>query len=146
LLGLAIMLYSMQAPRAFALLVRAAPALNPMERQLFTESILQHGRAAYLRREHHDWQVRVLARIDRARPIARRMKASPEALKRIFADILVPGTIDGMMVDLLDLPPDQPGAQTDAARLRAALGSMLRAEPEPRPSWLDPKDPWPPKN
>jgi hypothetical protein len=145
-LGLVFMMYSMQAPRALALLLRAVPALSPSERAIFPESILQRGRALYLRREHHDWQMRVLGRIDRARPIATKMKASPEALKRTFAKILVPGKMEGMTVDMLNLPPDQPNAQTDPGRLRAALGHLLFAEPETRPYWLDPNDPWPPKN
>src|SRR5579864_2632444 len=134
-LGMAYIVYSMQAPRALALLLRAVPPLTASERRLFPHSNLQRERAIFLRREAHDRQERVLARIDLCRPIARRLRASPEALRRTFADLLVPGTIEGAMVDLLNLPPDQPDAQTDPVVLRSALGNLLRAEPESRPSW-----------
>jgi hypothetical protein len=143
-LGLAYMLYSMQVPRALAIVLRGVPPIAASERQIFPDPILQRQRAMFLRKASHERQERVLARIDLARPIARRMRASPEALRRTFANVLVPGKIEGMMVDLLNLPPDQPNAQTDPARLRSALGHLLLTEPEPRPFWLDPKDPWPP--
>jgi hypothetical protein len=143
-LGIVCVLYSIQAPRALAILLRAVPPLSRSEQPMFPDSSLQRVRAKILRSETHDHQIRALARIDLARPIARRLRASPEALRKTFADVLVPGTIEGSMVELLDLPPVQENPETNPARLRSALGHLLRREPETRPFWLNAKESWPP--
>ncbi|HEV3167098.1 MAG TPA: hypothetical protein VGZ22_24025 [Isosphaeraceae bacterium] len=147
-LALASVLYFMQAPRALAILLRSAPPLSKSEQRMFPILSLQRTRAMYFRNQSHDRQVRALARTDLARPIAMRLGASPEALRHTFGHLMVPGTFAGQdtcdMVGLLHLPPQEPKAQPDAARIRAALGHLLSTESEPRPIWLDPKDPWPP--
>jgi hypothetical protein len=43
---------------------------------------------------------------------------------------------------LLDIP--ERGKQADPAVVRRALGAFYAVQPEPRPSWIPPNEPWPP--
>ena len=47
-------------------------------------------------------------------------------------------------VVLLDLPAH--GRRLDPAEIRAALGEYFEPDKEPRPHWIAPDEPWPPKD
>jgi hypothetical protein len=148
-LGLVVLLVQMQAPHVERTLIQGAPAMTASEVRQFPIPELQRLRAIYFKEHERDRQVRALARLDKAEPLIRRLGAGPVALHHVFGRVLVPGVPEYQLSSdafrLLVLPPDDPNSSPDPVRLRAALGDLLRPESEPRPIWLDPGDPWPPR-
>ena len=106
-------------------------------------------RALYTKEEFVLRQTRTLARLSRANDVALRLKVGPEALRAIYGRLLVPGLPEKQLqsdaVGLLRLPPDDLSKTVDVARVRNALDDLFREEPEPRPFFVDPREPWPRK-
>jgi hypothetical protein len=69
-----------------------------------------------------------------------------DALRTSLGRVLGPGMpsyvphIDAL--NLLALP--ELDAEADTERVRSAILPLLAPEPEPRPPWLRPDEPWPP--
>jgi hypothetical protein len=83
---------------------------------------------------HAEWQRKHLVKLEQAEATARRLGIGRDAIHRVFGRLDVPPNLpmlcDGL--DLLDLAPA--GPETDADRIRRALGQYLRVSPEPQPS------------
>jgi hypothetical protein len=130
-----------------ARLVAEAYPLTASERERFPTPRLQRLRARYLNTEQAAWQRRFLARLDRAEATARELSMGRAVIRRALGPVLGPGMptnipqIDG--VNLLALPESE--GRADLERVRSTLLPILTPEPEPRPSWLRPDEPWPPK-
>ncbi|MBX6315065.1 MAG: hypothetical protein IRY99_19445 [Isosphaeraceae bacterium] len=116
--------------------------LTEAEQKLFPIPELRRLRAVYLWGERADRQRRHLARLDHAQEIARRMGVGREALVQVFGRVLWPDPPVIEDANLLDLP--WKGTETDPERIRQTLGDAFALEPEPKPPWLDPRQPWPP--
>jgi hypothetical protein len=137
----------LQTPRVRARLVAEAYPLTASERERFPTPRLQRLRARYLNTEQAAWQRRFLAWLDRAEATARELSMGRAVIRRALGPVLGPGMptnipqIDG--VNLLALPESE--GRADLERVRSTLLPILTPEPEPRPSWLRPDEPWPPK-
>jgi hypothetical protein len=149
---LALVLVVLNRPRVDALVRNSAPALLPSERELFMTDRLQTLRASALLVNQADWQRQYLRRLDRAEPVARRLRIGRDAIRAAFGHLWVPGAIGGYpppgqfelydVAGLLDIPDR--GRALDLTTVRAALGPFLDPEKEPRPDWIGSKEPWPP--
>ena len=137
----------LQSPRAERILLQYAPPLSPSEAKFFLIAELQRFRALYFREESLNRQIRALARLEKANPVAARLKLGPKTLRRIYGRVLMPGIPENQLASdifsLLKLPPDDPALPVDVGRVRLALDDLFRAENEPRPPWLSPTEPWP---
>lgn len=147
--GLVLVLLGLHAPRIERRLIADGPPLTRAEiepRELFPIPWLQRLRAVYFLGDEAGRQRRALARLDRAEAIARDLGFGRAAIRRAFGRVLVPGwppqIADADALDLLDLP--EHGPVLDPRPIRAALAPWLAPEPERRPEWLRPADPWPP--
>ncbi len=138
---------TLQTPRATRLFVASVPPLTASERQQFPVLSLQRSRAIYLAAEQAERQRKALARLDRAEAIAKELGLGRGDIRRVFGRIVLPGWPEQVRhhdaVDFLDLPDADQG--TDPARVRQGLRLLLTPEPEPRPPWLAPGEPWPPE-
>jgi hypothetical protein len=131
-------------PRVDAMFIKGVSRMSDFEREkMFLIPKLQRLRAVYLADERAARQRRHLARLDQAQEVARHRGIGREALRRVFGRVLwpEPPVIDD--ADLLDLP--RHGPETSPATIRRAVGPAFVLEPEPRPPWLPPEEPWPPK-
>jgi hypothetical protein len=137
-----------QAPRAERQFIAKGPAMTPGEARLFPIPELQRLRALSLAGEHRERQLRALARLDKAESLARRLGVGRGALREAFGRLRIPGlrAHEGLpdALDLLSLPRDDRAAPADVWRLRATFDDLIRPEPQWRPPWLLPSDPWPP--
>jgi hypothetical protein len=119
------------------------PILLPSEHKRFPVPALLTLRTSALVRERASWQRRHLTKLAQAETVARRLGIGREAISRAFGRVLAPDLPDVYdAVGLLDIP--RIGTETDPAVLRQALGPLLAVEPEPRPEWISPSEPWPP--
>jgi hypothetical protein len=145
--GVVVVMALMQVPRAERQFIQEAPALTPSETGFFLIPELQRLRQVYLKGQDHERQVRALARLDQVQLLAWRLNAGREALHRVFGHVLIPGLTAQQdladAIDLLILPPDDPTAAPDPARLHAAFDDLLRPEPEVHPPWIPPDEHWP---
>ncbi len=147
---LALLLIALNRPRVDALVRASVPALLPSERKRFPIVKLQTMRANAILYEQARWQRLYLRRLDRAEQVARRLGLSRDDIRRAFGHQWVPASGRGAPLQpnlydaaaLLDLP--EHGRTLDAANVYHALKEYLVADPEPRPEWLEPDDPWPP--
>jgi predicted outer membrane lipoprotein len=152
-LGLALLtlaLIVLNRPRVDALIRGTCPPLLPSERVKFKITRLQTMRANTLLSLRVDWQRNYLRRLDQVEPIARRLGVGQDGIRAAFGHIYIPAATGRLLLSqrelydvaaILDLPPR--GRPMDPAAIRAVLGPFLRPEPEPRPPWLEPGDPWP---
>lgn len=137
------LLCQMQSPRAQRLLLSGAPPLTDVERRKFAIPELQRLRAMYFRENHHDRQIRQLARLGSAERICRKLGIGPASIRSAYGRILIPGIPelqrDTDAVSIMDLPRER--AAVDPLRVRDELGDLLLPEPEPTPPWMDPNNP-----
>jgi hypothetical protein len=109
---------------------------------------LQRLRALYFRIEQRDRQSRALARFDQLDRLARSQRVTPAQLSRHFGEVVLPGAFphqpDFDTFDLLTprLPGDEASSNAPVP-LGPAYERLIHREPEPRPTWLNPDDPWP---
>ncbi|MGC8641503.1 MAG: hypothetical protein ACP5XB_16685 [Isosphaeraceae bacterium] len=145
IIGLLLLMNVLNRPRVDLLWRNWVPALLPIERQreMFPILSLQTMRASVLLLDRADWQRRHLRRLDQAQKVARRLGIGREAIHSALGRLdmpLLPDVYDAL--GLLDLP--EQGSVTNPDQVRRALEPFLFKEPEPRPFWLPPTEPWPP--
>lgn len=117
-----------------------APAMLPSERFGFPERLWVQ-RDNYLFQEQSERQYRHLLKLERVEAIARAQGIGLDELHAAFGRLaapLIPGIYDA--AGLLDVP--EHGKPVDPAT-RPFLATLLTVEPEPKPTWLRPDDPWP---
>jgi hypothetical protein len=145
-LGVVLVALVLQTPRVRARLVASAPAMSASESSRFPTPLLQRLRARYLDAEWVAWQRRFLERLDRVEAAARRSGATRAEVRKALGRVIAPGMPSQLpwldSISLLALPESgdhgsEPG--------RALTLAPIEVEPEPRPAWLPPGDPWPPK-
>jgi hypothetical protein len=150
-LALASALVVLNRPRVESLVRASVPDLLPSEREMYPLPRLQTLRADVLLEDRADWQRGYLRRLDRAQEVARRLGVSRDALHSLMGHPWVSGAVRDVPQDLaneydaiglLDLP--EHGPTTDYVALVQALLAYFIPEPEPRPSWIAPNEPWPP--
>ena len=118
------------------------PPLAPSELDKFPVTSLKLERARYLAVERNEWQARYLARLDAVENTAKQHRISRQALQDVFGQFEGPGTLPGVDIfTFLNLP--EGGAPSDVAAIHRLLDWCIVTEPEPRPPWLNPTDPWP---
>jgi hypothetical protein len=146
-LALASALFVLQTPLAEARLLGDVYPLSESERERLPTRKLQRLRARYLTSEVAARQERFLARLDGAERAALRLGVGRDAIRRAFGRVVGPGmpehVTDLDASDLMALPRE--GRPLDPVRVRSALADWLATEPQPRPAWLRPGEPWPPK-
>jgi hypothetical protein len=121
-----------------------APALLPSERERFPVPWLQTLRTNAVAGNRASWQRRHLRKLEQVEAVGRRLGIGSDAIHRVFGRLPAPDLPEVYdAVDLLDLP--HTGPETDAVRIHRALGPLLVVEPEPRPEWIEPGEPWPPE-
>lgn len=139
-------------PRVDVLIRGTAPSMSAWERDYFKIDRLQTMRASLLRIERAAWQRRYLRRLDQAEAVARRLGIGREEIRSAFGHVFIPASTGRLLLlqrdhydvaAILDLPDR--GRVTDLSAIRSAMARYLIAEPEPRPQWLPPSDPWPPE-
>jgi hypothetical protein len=121
-----------------------AAALLPSERERFPVPWLQTLRTNAVVGNRAAWQRRHLMKLEQVEAVGQRLGIGRDAIHRVFGRLPAPDLPEAYdAVDLLDLP--RTGPETDAVRIRRALGPLLVVEPEPRPEWIAPGEPWPPE-
>ena len=139
----------MQAPRAERFFIAKMPPMTPSEAKLFLIPEAQRDRALFLNALHREQQDRALARLDKVRSLSLRQKIGRQALHDAFGRLKIPGlqAHAGLpdAFDLLSLPRDGRPVPAEAMPLRDTFDDLIRPEPEQRPYWLTPSDPWPPQ-
>jgi hypothetical protein len=144
LLAFTAVLIALNRPRVETLWLNTAPEMTATEKLRFPIFSLQQMRCNLVVLDQAAHQRRHLGRLDLAERTARTMGAGLDVVRAAFGRLdapLLPNAYDA--VDLLDLPAQ--GRPLDPARVRQALAPYLFDEPLPRPAWLDPSEPWPPK-
>ncbi len=153
-LGLALMalvLVMLNRPRVDAMIRGTCPPLLPSELAQFKIPRLQTMRADLLIANRVEWQRRYLRRLDSVEPVARRLGIGQDGIRAAFGHIFIPASTGRLLfaqrelydvAAILDLPAKGRPMHPDA--IRAALGSYLHADPEPRPSWIARSERWPP--
>jgi len=133
-------------PRAERLFLAEVPPLSGSERMRFPVPALQRARGRVLAEERASRQRRFLTRLDRAGRLAVSLGTSREGVRSVLGPRIGPGFPDRLVrfdaADLLPIPVS--GGVADPARIKAHLDEPMTVESEPRPPWLDPRDPWPP--
>lgn len=117
-----------------------APAMLPSERFGFPDRLWVQ-RDNYLFQEQSQRQYRHLLKLERVEAVARAQGIGLDGLHAAFGRLaapLIPGVYDA--AGLLDVP--EHGKPVDPAT-RPFLATLLTVEPEPKPTWLQPDDPWP---
>ena len=143
LLTLQAALATLTVPRADAIFVKSVrPMLEVEIKDRFPIPRLQRLWAIYVASDRADRQRRMLARLDRAETIARKVGIGRESLRVAQGRTLWPDppVIDD--ADMLDLP--RLGVIKDPEAIRRWLGPSFVVEPEPRPFWVPQNVPWPP--
>jgi hypothetical protein len=146
--ALVVMTALMQAPRAERYFIAKMPPMTPSEAKMFLVPFVKRERALILNAVHREQQARALARLDKVRSLSLRQKIGRQALHDAFGRLKIPGlqAHPGLpdAFDLLSLPGDRRPVPAGALPLRDTFEDLIRPEPEPRPHWLPPSDPWPP--
>lgn len=153
-LGLALMalaLIMLNRPRVDAMIRGTCPPLLPSEREQFKIPRLQTMRADLLISNRVEWQRKYLRRLDSVEPVARRLGIGQDGIRAAFGHIFIPASTGRLLfaqrelydvAAILNLP--EKGHQVNPESVRAALGSYLHADAEPRPSWIARGERWPP--
>jgi hypothetical protein len=132
-------------------LLQSAPPMSASEIRRFPIPELQRLRALYFRIELRDRQARALIRLDQLDRLARSQGVTPRQLSRHFGQVALPGVFPNQTnFDTFDMltprPPGEREAPGDSpVRLGPAYERLIQHEPEPRPYWLKPDEPWPPR-
>jgi hypothetical protein len=146
-IGVVVAMVALQVPRGARMLLLESPPMSASEKLALPTPLMRRLRALYFKEEFHGRQLRALARLDKADRLAWQLGAGPETLRRVFGRVLVPGIPPAQIVSdavgLLLPPPDNPSAPPDPDRLHLAFDDLFRTEPELRPAWLHPDEPWP---
>ncbi len=149
---LVVLLIGLGRPRVAALVRASVPSMTPSEQRTFKITRLQTMRANLLLLDRAFWQSRNLGQLVQCEQLARRMGWGRQAIRAAFGHRFLPGAGKPLRPEdydlydaaaLLDLP-DRGRQQADPATVRATLGALYAVEPEPRPSWILPKETWPP--
>lgn len=113
----------------------------------FPTRYLQLLRAGYLAAEPAGRQQRFLARLDGIQHVATRLGVGRTELRNAFGRVVGPGMPEQVreldIFDLMVLPHS--GLSVDPAIIKNSLGDWVALEPEPRPYWIVPEEPWPPE-
>ncbi len=142
LLAMLTVLCVAETPR-FRRLARARVyPLSPYEATLFPIPTLQWWRTKILTDDLALRQSQFFKRLDRVEALCRSKGVGITALRTTFGSVSGPGLSGEDALRLLDLP--EIGRVTDPGAIRAIVGPALDVEPEPRPQWLPPGEPWPP--
>lgn len=120
------------------------PPLSASEQRLFPIPPLLRLRHYMLAGNRARWQREHLVRLDKAQKLARQRGIGRDVLIKTFGRMIYPDPPFVYDADLLDLP--ETGRSIDPATLRREFGPLFANRPEPRPEWMDPRDPWPPKD
>jgi hypothetical protein len=141
--GLALAMILLNRPRVDAQWRAMVPRMLPSEANRFKIEKLQNLRTSYILQDRAAWQTRHLTRLEHAEILARRQGIGLDAIREVFGRLDAPNlppVYDA--IDLLDLPAH--GTEHDPAVVRRVLGPAIAMEPETRPLWINPDDPWPP--
>lgn len=153
-LGLALLtlaLVGLNRPRVDAMVRNTCPRMLPSELEQFKIPRLQTMRADLLIENRVKWQRRYLRRLDSVEPVARRLGIGQDGIRAAFGHIYIPASTGRLLMAqrelydvaaILDLP--EKGRPMAPQAIRAALGSYLEADPEPRPDWIARSERWPP--
>jgi hypothetical protein len=140
LVGLVILLCTVHAAREQQSLIAGAPPMGPGEAEMFPAPYLQALRGGFYKLEHHDRQVRTLARLDRVDRLAQQLGADPETLRSVFGRVLMPGIQEQQVgTDVFSLLTPLPKGATLSPEFEAhrqELADLLHVEPPIRPDWL----------
>ncbi|HWE37302.1 MAG TPA: hypothetical protein VG406_12110 [Isosphaeraceae bacterium] len=131
-------------PRADALLGTYLPPLLPSESAKFPIPPLLRARNLAVAANRAEWQLEHLHRLDDAQALARRHGVGRDALIAAYGRVIYPDPPYVYDADLLDLPLH--GVRLDPARVHREFDRFFAPQEEPKPSWLGPGDPWPPKD
>jgi hypothetical protein len=151
ILVLSVCMIVLNRARVDRLVRGTVPALLPSERLRYAIPQLQTMRAGVLIAMQAEWQRANLRRLDRAEEVARRLGLSRDTLHAGLGHPWVSGTVRNMppelyehydAIGLLDLP--EHGGNRVSASALVSLHDYFVREPEPRPGWLAPNEPWPP--
>ncbi len=153
-LGLVILtlsLIGLNRPRVDAMVRNTCPRMLPSEFEQFKIPRLQTMRADLLIEYRVKWQRSYLRRLDSVEPVARRLGIGRDGIRAAFGHIYIPASTGRLLMAqrelydvaaILDLP--EKGRPLAPQAIRAALGSYLDADPEPRPQWIARGERWPP--
>ena len=149
---LVVVLIALNRPRVAALVRASVPSMAPSERTTFKITRLQTMRANVLLLDRAFWQSRNLGQLVQCEQLASRMGWGRDAIRAAFGHRFLPAQGKPLRPEdydrydaaaLLDLP-DRGRQQPDPATVRATLGALYAVEAEPRPSWISPRETWPP--
>jgi len=144
-IGLLVVLMVLNRPRVDVLWRNWVPALSPAEEKEFPILAMKSLRAHTLLLDRADWQRRHLRRLDGAQEVAARLGIGRDGIRAAFGRLDMPELPEVYdAAGLLDLP--ERGRLTDRDAIRRAMAPYVFMESEPRPTWLSPSDPWPPRN
>jgi hypothetical protein len=141
LASLVVALVTVNRPRVDERWHYLAPPMLPSERLTFRDRLWVQ-RDNDLLQEQAYRQYRHLLKLERVEAIARARGIGLDALRAAFGRLdapLIPEVYDA--AGLLDIP--EHGTAMSLAT-RQALATLLAVEPETRPSWIWPDEPWPP--
>jgi hypothetical protein len=151
LLVLIVIAVVLHRPRVDYLVRESTPPFLPSELARWPITRLQTMRANVLLMDQAEWQRSALRRLDRGEALARRMGLGQDAIRAAFGHTWLPGSVGRLQPELydlydtaalLDLP--EHGRPADPDAVRNVLADFFIEEPEPRPSWVRPIEPWPP--
>jgi hypothetical protein len=144
-IGLMTVLLVLNRPRVDVLWRNWVPPLSPAEEKKFPILALQSLRAHLLLLDRADWQRRHLRRLDQAQGVGARLGIGRDGIRAAFGRLDMPELPEVYdAAGLLDLPDR--GRLTDRDAIRRAIAPYVFMESEPRPPWLSPSDPWPPRD
>ncbi len=135
--------FLVQKPRTDRYLLEDTPPLTGSEERYFSTVERRLDRSRGLAQKRSDAQRTFLARVESIASRARKLDKS--ALRRHFGKVRAPGfppqVEDLDVFDLVSLP-EGPKPPTDG---EASIEPLTLSAPEPfRPTWIDPREPWPP--
>jgi hypothetical protein len=152
LVSIAAVMLLLNSPRVEDLVRRSVPSLLPSEAAAFHAMHMQTMRANTLMTTQAEWQRAALRRLDRAEKVAKKMGIGRDVIRGALGRALLVGSFASKpplellgiydSAALLDIP--ETGRQVDAKTVQAALRSFFIEEPEPRPTWLERGESWPP--
>lgn len=127
---------ALHEPRVEAYFQTKVPGMTREEKLALPIPSLQHMRAVALAQEKAKWQHRYWMRLDQAESIARSRGIGREAIHQTFGRLVAPEIADVYdAADMLALPWQ--GTETNPARVAAALGQYVIADPDPTPpNWI----------
>ena len=149
---LVVVLVALNRPRVDGFVRASVPSLLPSELQWLPTPRLQTFRASVVLIDRAKWQRRYLRQLDRCQALAVRMGWGRENIRAAVGYHFIPGTV-GMLLGrnlydkydaaaLLNIPDRGRAIEPEAGM--AALAELIDEGTEPRPTWISPKEKWPP--